>query len=86
VLAITAVGGIGFFLTVELTSAVEVAGYSNNIEAKRASKEYSLRGSRCYVAEKAGQTVIGGYKAAQQFAEDTGLNLTSASSFGTNRG
>ena len=42
VLAITAIGAIGFFLTVELTSvAVEVAGYSNNIAAKLAS----LRGS-----------------------------------------
>ena len=36
-LAITAIGAIGFFLTVELTSvAVEVAGYSNNIAAKLA--------------------------------------------------
>ena len=33
--AITAVGGTGYFLTVELTSvAVEVAGYSNNIATK----------------------------------------------------
>jgi predicted PurR-regulated permease PerM len=37
VLAITIIGAIGFFLTVELTSvAVEVAGYSNNIAAKLA--------------------------------------------------
>ena len=34
-LAITAIGAIGFFLTVQLTSvAVEIAGYSNNIAAK----------------------------------------------------
>jgi len=34
-LAISAIGAIGFFLTVELTSvAVEVAGYSDNIAAK----------------------------------------------------
>ena len=42
VLAITAIGAIGFFLTVELTSvAVEVAGYSNNIAAKLASLQGS---------------------------------------------
>ena len=35
ILAISAIGAIGFFLTVELTSvAVEVAGYSDNIAAK----------------------------------------------------
>ena len=35
VLVVIAVGAIGFFLTVELTSvAVDVAGYSNNIAAK----------------------------------------------------
>ncbi len=37
VLAISTIGAIGFFLTVQLTSvAVEVAGYSNNIAAKLA--------------------------------------------------
>jgi hypothetical protein len=35
VLAITAIGAIGFFLTVQLTAvAVEIAGYSDNIAAK----------------------------------------------------
>ena len=42
VLAITAVGATGYFLTVELTSvAVEVAGYSNNIATKIAKLEGS---------------------------------------------
>src|SRR5271170_435148 len=42
VLAISTLGFIGFFLTVELTSvAVEVAGYSNNIAAKLASLQGS---------------------------------------------
>jgi predicted PurR-regulated permease PerM len=40
--AITAVGAIGYFLTVELTSvAVEVAGYSDNIGTKLAALEKS---------------------------------------------
>jgi predicted PurR-regulated permease PerM len=40
--AITAVGAIGYFLTVELTSvAVEVAGYSDNIGAKLTALEKS---------------------------------------------
>jgi hypothetical protein len=36
--------------------------------------------------EKAGQAVKDGYKAAQQYAEDKGLNFTSATWLGANRG
>ena len=42
ILAMIAIGAIGFFLTVELTSvAVEVAGYSDNIAAKLTNLEGS---------------------------------------------
>ncbi len=65
VLAITMVGLIGFFLTVELTSvAVEVAGYSNNIAAKLAS----LQGSTPAWL----QTVENGVKDVQQQLQKTG--------------
>jgi hypothetical protein len=38
------------------------------------------------VAEKAGQVVKDGYKAAQQYAEEKGLNFDLGDLFGVNRG
>jgi hypothetical protein len=38
------------------------------------------------VVEKAGETLKDGYKAAQQYAEDNGLSLDVATSFGMNSG
>ena len=69
VLAISALGAIGFFLTVELTSvAVEVAGYSNNI----ASKLTRLQGSTPAWL----QTVEHGVKDVEQRLQKTGSGPT----------
>jgi predicted PurR-regulated permease PerM len=69
VLAISAIGVIGFFLTVELTSvAVEVAGYSNNIAAKLAR----LQGSTPAWL----QTVESGIKDVQQQLQKKGPRST----------
>ena len=71
VLAITAIGGIGFFLTVELTSvAVQVAGYSNNIAAKLGS----LQGSTPAWL----QTIEDGIKDVEQRLQKTGPGPTAA--------
>jgi predicted PurR-regulated permease PerM len=68
-LAITAIGAIGFFLTVELTTvAVEVAGYSNNIAAKLAR----LQGSTPAWL----QTIEYGVKDVEQQLEKTGPGAT----------
>jgi predicted PurR-regulated permease PerM/methanogenic corrinoid protein MtbC1 len=67
-LAITAIGAIGFFLTVQLTSvAVEVAGYSNNIAAKLTR----LQGSTPAWL----QTVEDGVKDVEQQLQKTGPEL-----------
>ena len=64
-LGITAIGVIGVFFTVELTSvAVEVAGYSDNIGAKLAS----LRGSTPVWL----QTIESGIKDVEQQLQKTG--------------
>ena len=69
VLAITTIGAIGFFLTVELTSvAVEVAGYSNNIAAKLAR----LQGSTPAWL----QTIEDGVKDVEQRLQKTGPGPT----------
>ena len=69
VLAISALGATGFFLTVELTSvAVEVAGYSNNI----ASKLTRLQGSTPAWL----QTVEQGVKDVEQRLQKTGSGPT----------
>ena len=62
VLAISTVGAIGFFLTVELTSvAVELAGYSNNIAAKLTSLQGVLRHG-CRPANPASRMSSGSWK------------------------
>jgi predicted PurR-regulated permease PerM len=69
VLAITTIGAIGFFLTVELTSvAVEVAGYSNNIAAKLAR----LQGSTPVWL----QAIENGVKDVEQQLQKTGPGPT----------
>ena len=71
VLAITAIGAIGFFLTVELTSvAVEVAGYSDNIAAKLAR----LQGSTPAWL----QTIEDGVKDVERRLQKTGPGPTGA--------
>ena len=71
VLAITTIGAIGFFLTVELTSvAVEIAGYSNNIAAKLARFQGSTPAWL--------QTIEAGVKDVERRLQKTGPGPTEA--------
>ncbi len=71
VLVISAIGAIGFFLTVEITSvAVEVAGYSDNIAAKLAR----LQGSTPAWL----QTIEDGVKDVEHQLQKTGPGPTEA--------
>src|SRR5208283_5552518 len=71
VLAITTIGAIGFFLTVELTSvAVELAGYSNNIAAKLARLQ---GGTPAWL-----QTIEGGVRDVERRLQKVGPGPTEA--------